>query len=90
MDSTIDITQPFDRPQKLLKMVDNRDDPQTYSVSAAVFNTLVPHAYDYISLGYTGSNLTSVVFKTGGASGDTVATLTLAYSGSTLTSVTKT
>lgn len=45
--------------------------------------------YDYVSLSYTGENLTGVVFKTGGASGTTVATLTLAYSGSNLTSVTK-
>lgn len=46
--------------------------------------------HDYVSLGYTGSNLTSVVFKVGGSSGTTVATLTLAYTGSRLDSVTKT
>jgi len=47
-------------------------------------------AYDYISCSYTGSNLTGVVYKTGGASGTSVATLTLAYDGSNnLTSVTK-
>jgi hypothetical protein len=46
--------------------------------------------YDYISLSYTGSNLTGVVYKIGGSGGTTVATLTLAYSGSTLTSVTRT
>lgn len=45
--------------------------------------------YDYISLGYTGTNLTSVVYKTGGSGGTTVATLTLAYTGDNLTSVTK-
>lgn len=51
---------------------------------------LVPSAYDYISLSYTGSNLTGVVYKTGGSGGTTVATLTLAYDGSNnLTSVTK-
>lgn len=47
-------------------------------------------AYDYISLGYTGDNLTTVVYKTGGSGGTTVATLTLAYTGSQLDSVTKT
>lgn len=52
-------------------------------------NSLIPSAYDYIDLSYTGDNLTTVVFKTGGASGTTVSTLTLAYSGSNLTSVTK-
>lgn len=51
---------------------------------------LVPTAYDYISLSYTGSDLTGVVFKTGGSGGTTVATLTLVYSGANLISVTKT
>lgn len=49
--------------------------------------SIPPH--DYIALTYTGSNLTGVVFKDGGASGTTVATLTLAYTGSQLDSVTK-
>ncbi len=55
-----------------------------------VLNSLVPSKYDYISLGYTGSNLTTVIFKNGGSGGTTVATLTLAYTGSQLDSVTKT
>lgn len=55
----------------------------------ATLSGLSVGAYDYISLSYTGSNLTTVVFKSGGAGGTTVATLTLGYSGSTLTSVTK-
>jgi hypothetical protein len=47
-------------------------------------------AHDYIALSYTGTNLTGVTYKEGGASGTTVATLTLAYDGSNnLTSVTK-
>jgi len=45
--------------------------------------------HDYIALSYSGSNLTGVEYKTGGASGTTVGTLALAYSGSTLLSVTK-
>jgi hypothetical protein len=45
--------------------------------------------HDYIALSYTGENLTGVVYKQGGASGTTVATLTLAYAGTQLTSVTK-
>ena len=53
-------------------------------------NSLTPSVYDYISLGYTGANLTTVIFKTGGAGGTTVSTLTLAYTGSVLNSVTKT
>lgn len=46
--------------------------------------------HDYIALSYTSTNLTGVVYKTGGSGGTTVATLTLAYDGSNnLTSVTK-
>lgn len=46
--------------------------------------------HDYISLTYTGSNLTGVVYKLGGSGGTTVATLVLTYDGSSnLTSVTK-
>ena len=51
---------------------------------------LVPHPYDYIALTYTGNDLTGVVYKTGGAAGTTVATLTLAYTSGKLSSVTKT
>lgn len=51
---------------------------------------LVTASYDYISLSYTSSNLTGVIFKTGGSTGTTVATLTLDYDGSNnLISVTK-
>lgn len=54
-----------------------------------VSNSLVPATYDYIALTYTGDNLTGVVFKTGGSGGTTVSTLTLAYTGAVLDSVTK-
>lgn len=53
-------------------------------------NSLVPGAYDYVSLSYTGSNVTTVVYKLGGSGGTVVSTLTLGYDGSdNLTSVTK-
>lgn len=46
--------------------------------------------HDYVSLSYTGTNLATVVYKQGGVSGTTVATLTMAYDvNSNLTSVTK-
>ena len=38
--------------------------------------------YDYILLGYTGSNLTSVAYYVGGAGGTLVASLALTYDGS--------
>ena len=60
----------------------------TKASAASIAGMAIP-PNDYISLSYTSGNLTSVVYKTGGASGTTVATLTLAYSGSDLISVTK-
>jgi hypothetical protein len=45
--------------------------------------------HDYIALSYSGSTLTGVQYKASGVAGTTVASLTLAYSGSTLLSVTK-
>ena len=56
----------------------------------AINNSLIGGTYDYISLSYTGSDLTGVVFKRGGSSGTTVSTLTLAYSSRNLVSMTKT
>lgn len=53
-------------------------------------NALVPSVYDYISLGYTGEDLTSVVYKLGGSGGSIVSTLTLTYSGGALQTVMKT
>lgn len=56
-----------------------------------ITNGLITEQYDYISLSYTGSNLTTVVYKTGGANGTIVATLTLTYDSSdNLLTVTKT
>ncbi len=52
-------------------------------------NSLVPSVYDYIEMSYASDKLTGVVFKVGGSGGGTVSTLTLAYTGENLTSVTK-
>lgn len=65
-------------------------DTQLRAAAVPVLQNLSLPAHDYVSLTYTGANLTTVVFKTGGSGGATVATLTLAYSGAVLTSVTKT
>ena len=59
-------------------------------IPLAVTEGLTIPAHNYIALSYTGSNLTGVVYKTGGSGGTTVATLVLGYDGSNnLTSVTK-
>lgn len=56
-----------------------------------LLNSLVPDAYDYVDLIYTGSNISQVTFKQGGAAGTTVATLLLAYDANdNLKTVTKT
>ncbi len=67
-----------------------RIDPSTFALIASSNQGLLPFVYDYISLSYTGADLTGVVFKTGGAGGTTVATLTLTYLASVLQTVTRT
>ena len=57
---------------------------------AITVSGLIPHEYDYISLSYTGDNLTGVVYKINGSGGTTVATLVLAYTGAVLNTITKT
>lgn len=90
-----------ERPVKVI-ILDNSGNQITFSGLATsakqdtvigelqALNSLVPDSYDYISLSYTGDNLTGVIFKTGGSGGTTVSTLTLAYTGAVLDSVTKT
>lgn len=46
--------------------------------------------HDHVSMTYTGSNMTGVVYRQGGSSGVVVAALTLAYDASgNITSITK-
>lgn len=52
----------------------------------AINNGFLPPKYDQIELGYTGANLTSVIYK---LSSVTVATLALSYTGADLTGVVK-
>jgi len=74
--------------QTAIETVMAADVAATKASAASIAGMAIP-ANDYMALSYTGSNLTSIVYKTGGSSGTTVATLTLAYSGSNLISVTK-
>ena len=51
---------------------------------------LISTPYDYVSLGYTGNDATTITYKSWGASGKTVGTLILTYDGShNVTSITK-
>jgi hypothetical protein len=61
-----------------------------FAPALVAFTPLAPVEYDYLSMGYTGSNLTTVKYYLGGASGALQATLTLGYDGSNnLISVTR-
>jgi hypothetical protein len=61
-----------------------------YRQRVSVGNALVPSSYDHITLGYTGDDLTSVIYRQGGAAGTVVATLTLGYTDGILTTVART
>ena len=74
--------------QTAIETVMAADLAATKASAASIAGLSIP-ANDFIALSYTGANLTGVVYKTGGSGGTTVATLTLAYSGSNLISVTK-
>ncbi len=50
---------------------------------------LVPYNYDYISLGYTGANISTIIYRSGGATGTIVATLQIQYSGNNIISITR-
>jgi len=70
--------------------------PSTEATSVSInqgietLNSLVPSVYDYIALSYTGSNLTTAVYKFGGASGTVVSTLNIVYDiNNNITSVTR-
>lgn len=51
---------------------------------------LVPESYDFISLTYTGSDVTGVVYKSGGPDGTVIATLSITYVGGNISTVTRT
>ena len=73
-----------------VRITNTTTQPVVVSGSVNSLNGLEISGHDYISMSYSGSNLTSVVYRDGGASGNIIATLTLAYDGnSNLTSVTK-
>jgi hypothetical protein len=52
--------------------------------------TLVPFAYDYVFYGYTGDDITTIIYKQGGLGGLTVATLTIVYTNGNPISITRT
>jgi len=80
-----------DREQR--KFVENTDGD--VAVRVLNFGDLIPDSYDYIALTYVAAGngagqIETVTYKTGGASGTTIAVLTLAYNGdNNLSSVTK-
>jgi len=79
--------QGFSENMRLRNKAGHQINPATEELQKA--GRLINEEYDFIDLDYTGSNLTTVTYKTGGSGGTTVATLTLTYSGSNLDTVTK-
>lgn len=63
--------------------------PEMFGAIRTVGELGIP-PHDWIGMTYTGTDLTGVTYKVGGANGLTVATLTLAYSSGNLVSVSKT
>ena len=59
-------------------------DDEKGQLKTAIASSLVTEEYNELDLGYTGSDLTSVVYK---LDGNVVATLTLSYSGGNLVNV---
>jgi len=72
------------------ELIDLLDSMSATGLKVFNYNSLVTEAYDYVKLNWVGADVASVDFKTGGALGATVATLTLGYVGGKLDSVTKT
>jgi len=73
------------------EIVDILDDLVSGSSFKSIqMNSLVPSVYDYIAITWTGDDPTGLVYKTGGALGTTVATLTLAFTAGKVDSITKT
>lgn len=59
----------------------------TETARRVILSNLIPAAYDYIAITYVASGngageIQTVIYKTGGAGGTTVATLTLTYDAS--------
>ena len=67
-------------PQKTSQMIDRIEhDAILHAKRTINLSTLVSEIFDDIQIGYTGDNMTSVVFL---AEGSVVATLALSYDGS--------
>jgi hypothetical protein len=54
----------------------------------AVRGLAIPE-HDYVTLTYSGANVIGIVYRSGGAAGLVVTTLTLSYTGDNLTTIAK-
>ena len=80
-----------ENPEGLAKVTNTDPPADAYGLVVRLLGQargqLVPVEYDALSLGYTGEDLTSVVYT---RAGTTVATLTLSYTAGKLTGVART
>lgn len=64
----------------ILTSFDGEDIKHSNPLPVSILNSLIPDKYDYIVMTYdSNDNLTKAIFKIGGSSGVTIATLTLTY-----------
>lgn len=83
---------PDDTEQQLLRKIAASDQAIAAALGAGAApstpSPALPYSADYVSINYTGTFVTSLVYKTGGSGGTTVKTLTLANDGTNYTSIT--
>ena len=68
----------------IYKVRGDQNAQQEWTQHVRVVDGFTPEEYDTIEMGYTSGDLTTMVYKLGGA---TVATVTLGYTGGELTSM---
>jgi len=77
--------------QEILRRVTNTTTGTKTALDVSTINSLVPESFDYVDISpKDGTEPTSIVYKNGGASGTTVATLTITYANGCISTVTKT
>ena len=73
---------------KIVNKDDQDTNPATEDTLKQILGFDIPK-YDFIELGYTGSDMTSVKYRIGGSTGTIVAQLTLTWNSGNLISVSK-
>lgn len=94
-DTTLDVTQPFDNPRKLLRLVDTLEgESETkYAIGVIDLGAAIPVKWDAFTISSydANDNPLTIQYRVGGTSGTIVATVTLVWASATrLTSYART